>query len=78
MNWDRIQGRCKRISGTLKKQWGQLTGDDLTIIAGERDQLAGELQRLGGLARDEAEKRQLAEWECRATQAWFTTDKNCK
>ena len=37
-----------------------------------REQLAGKIQERYGIAKDEAEK-QLADWERKATDAWFTT-----
>ena len=40
-----------------KKKWGELTNDDLEIIEGKRDQLAGKLQERYGRTKDEAEKR---------------------
>jgi uncharacterized protein YjbJ (UPF0337 family) len=39
----------------VKEQWGKLTDDDLTVIAGKRDQLAGKIQERYGYARDKAE-----------------------
>jgi uncharacterized protein YjbJ (UPF0337 family) len=74
MNWDQIQGNWKQVTGKAKEQWGKLTDDDLDIVAGRRDQLAGKIQERYGLAKDEAEK-QLAEWERKASDAWFKTDK---
>jgi uncharacterized protein YjbJ (UPF0337 family) len=70
MNWDRIEGHWKQITGKAKEQWGKLTDDDLDVVAGRRDQLAGKIQERYGVAKDEAE-RQLADWERRATDAWF-------
>ena len=70
MNWDRIQGNWKQITGQVKSQWGKLTDDDLDVVAGRRDQLAGKIQERYGVAKDDAEK-QLAEWERKASDAWF-------
>jgi uncharacterized protein YjbJ (UPF0337 family) len=56
MNWDTIQGNWKQFSGKVKEKWGKLTDDDLTTIAGKRDQLAGMLQQRYGFAKDKAEK----------------------
>jgi uncharacterized protein YjbJ (UPF0337 family) len=39
----------------VKEQWGKLTDDDLTTIAGKRDQLAGKIQERYGYAKDKAE-----------------------
>jgi uncharacterized protein YjbJ (UPF0337 family) len=68
MNWERIQGNWKQLAG--KEQWGKLTDDDLDVVAGRRDQLAGKIRERYGMAKDEAEK-QLAEWERKASDAWF-------
>ena len=34
MNWDRIQGNWKQVTGRAKEQWGKLTDDDLDVVAG--------------------------------------------
>ena len=70
MNWDRIEVNWKQVTGRAKEQWGKLTDDDLNVVAGRRDQLAGKLQERYGVARDEAEK-QLGEWQRKASDAWF-------
>jgi len=70
MNWDQIQGNWKQVTGKAKEQWGQLTDDDLDVVAGRRDQLAGKIQERYGVAKDEAEK-QLAEWQRKASDSWF-------
>lgn len=56
MNWDQIQGNWKQVTGKVKEKWGKLTDDDLTAVAGKRDQLAGVLQNRYGLAKEQAEK----------------------
>ena len=43
----------------MRKQWGKLTDDDLEMIAGERDRLAGKIQERYGISKEEAE-RQIA------------------
>lgn len=70
MNWDRIQGNWKQVTGKVQERWGKLTNDDLDVVAGHRDQLAGKIQERYGMAKDEAEK-QLTLWESQATEAWF-------
>src|SRR6266567_4366928 len=55
MNWDQIAGNWKHFKGKVKEKWGKLTDDDLTTIAGKRDQLSGLLQQRYGFAKDEAE-----------------------
>ena len=74
MNWDRIQGNWKQVTGQAKEQWGKLTDDDLAVINGRREQLAGKIEERYGVAKEEAEK-QLAAWERKATDAWFKADK---
>jgi uncharacterized protein YjbJ (UPF0337 family) len=61
MNWDRIEGNWKQFKGSARAQWGRLTDDELDIIEGNREKLAGRIQETYGIARDEAE-RQVDEW----------------
>jgi len=63
------------VTGKAKENWGKLTNDDLDVVAGRRDQLAGKIQERYGVSKDEAEK-QLAAWERKATESWFTKDGN--
>ena len=70
MNWEQIEGNWKEAVGKAKEQWGQLTDQDLTVVAGRRDQLAGLIEQRYGVAKEEAEK-QLAEWQLKASDSWF-------
>jgi uncharacterized protein YjbJ (UPF0337 family) len=72
MNWDRIQGNWKQVTGKAREEWGKLTDSDLQVVAGRREQLAGKIEERYGIAKDEAEA-QLAAWEKKATDAWFTS-----
>jgi uncharacterized protein YjbJ (UPF0337 family) len=65
MNWDQVAGNWKQAKGTIKQKWGKLTDDDLTVINGKRDELAGRLQERYGLAKDQAEK-EIDTWISRA------------
>jgi uncharacterized protein YjbJ (UPF0337 family) len=56
MNWDTIKGNWKQMSGKVKEKWGKLTDNDLTTIAGRRDQLVGKLQECYGYGKDQAER----------------------
>jgi len=56
MNWEQIEGNWKQFSGQVKSKWGKLTDEDVTVIAGKRDQLAGKLQERYGYAKDRVEK----------------------
>ncbi|QCB47883.1 CsbD family protein [Hydrogenophaga sp. PAMC20947] len=70
MNWDRIQGNWKQVTGQAREQWGKLTDDDFDVVAGRRDQLAGKIQARYGVGKEDAEK-QIGEWERTATDSWF-------
>lgn len=61
MNWDQVQGKWQQAKGDVKKRWGKLTDDDLTYMAGSRDQFVGRLQERYGLAK-EAAQTQADEW----------------
>jgi uncharacterized protein YjbJ (UPF0337 family) len=56
MNWDQIQGNWKQFTGKVRQKWGKLTDNDLEVVAGKRDQLAGILQKRYGYAKEQAEK----------------------
>jgi len=56
MNWDHIKGNWKQFQGKVKEKWGKLTDDDLTVVAGKRDQLVGVLQKRYSIAKDRAEQ----------------------
>jgi len=57
MNWDQIEGNWKQMKGKVKQQWGQLTDDDMTKIAGKKDVLVGKIQERYGIAKSEAERQ---------------------
>lgn len=64
MAWDRVEGSWKEFTGKVKETWGKLTDDDMTVIAGKRDQLAGKLQERYGYAKDKAES-EISDFERR-------------
>ena len=64
MNWDIAKGNWKEFKGKVREQWGNLTDDELDVIAGQREQLSGRIQQSYGLSKDEAE-RQLKDFEQR-------------
>ena len=61
MNWDTIEGNWKQFKGSAKERWGNLTDDQLDVVAGKREQLAGRIQEAYGVSVTEAD-RQLSEW----------------
>ena len=57
MNWDIIEGKWGPLKGSVKEQWGKLTDDELTEIAGNRDKMAGKLQERYGWTKEEADQK---------------------
>ena len=57
MDKNTLKGKWHQISGSVKKQWGKLTDDDIKQIDGDSERLYGKLQERYGIARDEAERR---------------------
>ena len=49
------------MKGRVKERWGKLTDDDLTAIAGRRDQLEGMIQERYGYAKERA-RREIEDW----------------
>ncbi|TDP86141.1 uncharacterized protein YjbJ (UPF0337 family) [Aquabacterium commune] len=72
MNWDRIQGNWKQVVGKAKVQWGKLTDDELNLISGKREQLAGKIQERYGVAKEVADT-QISDWASKADDSWFAT-----
>ena len=64
MNWDRIEGNWTKFKGIAKQQWGKLTDDQLDLIKGKREHLAGQIQEAYGITKEEAGK-QLSVWQKR-------------
>jgi uncharacterized protein YjbJ (UPF0337 family) len=64
MDGNIVEGNWKQFKGKVKQQWGKLTDDHLDVIAGKRDQLAGQIQESYGITKDEAEK-QIKDFEQR-------------
>ena len=57
MNWDQIKSNWKQVCDKIQVTWGKLSEDDLTMIAGRREQLTGFLQKRYGYERALAEKK---------------------
>src|SRR6185437_12903062 len=52
MDWDRIEGNWKHLSGKIKEKWSKLTDDDIAAIDGRRETLEGKIQQRYGFASD--------------------------
>ncbi|MDZ4812034.1 MAG: CsbD family protein [Pseudomonadota bacterium] len=57
MNWDIAEGNWKQFKGKVKAQWGNLTDDQLDVIAGKRIELAGKIQETYGITTEEVEQQ---------------------
>ena len=62
MNWDQIRGKWTAYKGQIKQRWGKLTDDDLKVVEGKRDVLAGKIQERYGIAKEQVEK-EIAHFE---------------
>jgi uncharacterized protein YjbJ (UPF0337 family) len=61
MNWDEIAGNWKQFKGSVREKWGKLTHNDLSILAGRREQLLGQIQARCSIKPEQAEK-ELKDW----------------
>lgn len=73
MNWDRIAGNWKQLSGRAIENWGKLSHDDFDVVAGRREILVGKIQERYGIAKDEADAH-VSAWQRSATEDWFKTE----
>lgn len=76
MNWDQIEGNWKVVKGRAKETWGKLTDDELDVIAGKSEQLAGAIQKQYGIGKEEAHA-QIAHFQKRAeSERWLEAGRN--
>lgn len=61
MDWNRVEGSWKQISGMVKEKWGKLTDDDIDVINGRREQLEGKIQERYGYSKDQI-KKEIDDW----------------
>ena len=61
VNRDRLEGMWKQLSGRVREQWGRLTDDRLSVVAGKHNQVAGRIQERYGIYKEES-GRQLREF----------------
>ena len=57
MNWDQIEGNWMKAKGKLRAKWGKLTDDDIDVINGKREELAGRLQGATATRRSRPRRR---------------------
>jgi uncharacterized protein YjbJ (UPF0337 family) len=61
MNSDTFAGQWKQLKGSAKKQWADLTDNDLLKAEGSYDKFVGIIQERYGYARERAED-EVNEW----------------
>ena len=64
MNWDRVEGGWKQVSGKVGERWSKLIGDEPGVEAARHTQLAGSIQVRHGMSKEETE-RQVRDFLCR-------------
>jgi uncharacterized protein YjbJ (UPF0337 family) len=55
MNRDTLEGKWNQLKGQVRKQYGQLTDDDVARIQGDWEKFVGKLQERYGYPRAKAE-----------------------
>lgn len=76
MNWDQAKGNWKQFKGQVKQKWGKLTDDELDIIDGKREELAGKLQAHYGYAKERRKEKSMnsvhhASVDCDVVSTWL-------
>ena len=56
MNSDIFEGKWKQLKGKVKTHWGKLTDDDVDVVEGHSQYLAGKLQERYGITKEKAEE----------------------
>ncbi len=62
MNKNILKSQWNQLKGEVKKQWGDLTNDDIDKISGSYDKLVGIIQEKYGITKGQAED-QISDWE---------------
>lgn len=57
MNEDITKGSWEQFKGKIKSKWGKLTGNDLTEIKGNTEQVSGKIQKNYGIAKDKVDSK---------------------
>jgi uncharacterized protein YjbJ (UPF0337 family) len=56
MNTTTLKGRWNEVKGKLKREYADLTDDDLMYVEGKEDELYGRIQQKVGKSKDEVKK----------------------
>lgn len=61
MHWSTIEGNWQRYKASAHARWGEITLDELDLIAGRRERLTGQIHAVYGISRGDAEA-QVRRW----------------
>ncbi len=61
MNWNIVEGKWTEMKGFAKEKWGDLTDDELTQVAGKKEQLEGLLKQKYGWTQEKVDE-QVSDW----------------
>ena len=61
MNKEALHAKWHQVSGEAKRQWGELTDDDIKFVDGSRKKLIGKLQERYSYSEEEA-AREVDTW----------------
>lgn len=61
MDWSTIEGNWQRYKASAHARWGEITLDELDLIAGRRERLIGQIHAVYGLSPEEA-RAQVRRW----------------
>ncbi|MBX7147204.1 MAG: CsbD family protein [Alphaproteobacteria bacterium] len=67
---DKVSGNWKIFKGEIKRQWGELTDDQIDQIEGSREKLCGYIQKTYGVKKEEAVS-QVENFEKRHNQSFL-------
>ena len=70
MYWDRITDKLKQFAGGTGQQWGRLADDQLDVISGKRDYIAGNVPEAHAMSADDTEKH-LTDWHSRVKEMGY-------
>ncbi len=57
MNKNILEGKWGQLKGSIQKEWGKLTDDDMDKIGGDINKLKGKLQEVYGMTEKEVEEQ---------------------
>ncbi|TKW67701.1 MAG: hypothetical protein DI616_05145 [Paracoccus denitrificans] len=55
MEWDRVAKNWLKLREDIQDKWSELSDEEIDIVAGNRERLAGKLQEKYGWTREHAE-----------------------